>query len=176
MWQCGIAAPPQAIDVFHILNTSVFVPPTTILASTFHFGLLDDDGKEWFGPPLQMTDQQWHFKRSLLMPAMDGMIPIEGVTQTHVICGAQICYLTLHSQSQQGIRVVSLRPTFNISNCLSKTVSCASICSMSGEISIKDSTDFLGQDIPTKSNTVNEDDEVRAEPLLYWQMIVIFLQ
>ena len=84
------------ITTFQVANSSVFVPPTAIITSTFHIGLIDDDGKEWFGPPLQMTTQQWNFKRrSALMPALEGMIPIEGIIHTHIICGGQICYLSI---------------------------------------------------------------------------------
>ena len=157
-------------SVYQVVNKSVFVPPTSILTSTFNIGLLDDDGKEWFSPPLQMTNQQWHFKRSVLMPALDGMIPVDGITHTHIICGAQICYFTIQSQDEHGIRVVSVKPTFQISNCLLKPIAIASICSPNKEMSSQDYVNFLGQDLPPSSNT-SEEAGIKTESLLYWQII-----
>ena len=165
----------EASAVNHITNRSVFVPPSSILKSTFHLGLLDEDGKEWFGPTLQMTEQQWHFKRSssFLMPSMDGMIPLEGFTQTHIVCGAQICFLTVQSNDHQGIRVISLKATFSISNCLAKEVLCASLFSSKaeGDAFHLDSANYAVQDIPSSVAQTTDGGTVRADPFLFWQLV-----
>ena len=156
---------------FQLTTRSVFVPPTAIVTSTFHIGLMDDDGKEWFGPPLQMTNQQWNFKRrSVLMPAMEGMIPIEGIIHTHIICGGQICYLSIQTRDENGIRILNVKPTFKISNCLMKPITVASVSSSKNHTCSQDYVNFLGQDIPSTSIT-NQEVCVPAEPLLYWQIL-----
>ena len=158
---------------FQISNNSVFVPPTAIVTSTFQIGLMDDDGKEWLGPPMQMTSQQWSFKRrSVLMPALEGMIPVEGITHTHIICGGQICYLTIQSHDENGIRIVNIKPTFKISNCLEETITVASISSAKKEIPRQDYANFLGQEISSCSNDIIKEG-MRADPLLYWQILDI---
>ena len=158
-------------SIHQIANKSVFVPPTAIVTSVFHIGLIDDDGKEWFSPPLQMTNQQWNFqRRSILMPSLDGMIPVDGLTHTYVVCGGQICYLTIQSHDENGIRVLNIKPKFKISNCLAKSISVASICTLKKELSCEDYVNFLGQDLAATSSKSNVSG-VKAEPMLYWQML-----
>ena len=68
-------------SLYNIQPNSVLVPPS-LLNNTFYFGLTDDDCHEYYTPPLQLSNQEWHFHS--LIPAVDGIIPLEGICHIKV--------------------------------------------------------------------------------------------
>ena len=149
--------------VFNMANDSVFVPPQ--LNNSFYLGIADHEGemaKSWFSPPLQLSEQEWRFHQ--LMPSVQGMIPKQGVVHTKILLDGQICFLTIQSKNEHGMRIIHIKPTFNITNQTGQTIRVAplSVNRVKNKISA-DKIDFVSQDIFNDSDT--------AYRLLFWQMI-----
>ena len=78
---CLILKMDQTGSLYNIQPNSVLVPPS-LLNNTFYFGLTGDDCHEYYTPPLQLSNQEWHFHS--LIPAVDGIIPLEGICHIKV--------------------------------------------------------------------------------------------
>ena len=145
-------------------TSSVLVPPTTLQNSTFQIGLVDDDGKEWYGPSLHLSAHQTHWNHFL--PNMDGMIPIEGEMETRVNCGSRVCHFTVKASLRNGVRVLQIIPSYFISNLTKFPINVAALSVLSTEIVI-DSINMAAQVIPQSSS---EDCNIAAKPVLHWQL------
>ena len=84
---CLILKMDNTGSLYNIQPNSVLVPPS-LMNNTFYFGLTDEDCKEYYTPPLQLSNQEWHFHS--LIPAVDGIIPLEG------ICHIKVCIIFLY--------------------------------------------------------------------------------
>lgn len=142
---------------FAIKNNSVFVPPQ--IQSTFYIGIQEDD-TDFFSPPLQLSDQEWHFRQ--LMPSVQGIIAMEGVCQTKIVVNNQICFVTIRTRNEHGIRVIHIKPTFLVCNQSKKSLQCAPTTVMVQK-KMKhdlDKLDLVGMEVDTD-----------LAPLLFWQIV-----
>ena len=151
--------------VFNMANDSVFVPPQ--LNNSFYLGIADEDATEgnsnpWYSPPLQLSDQEWRFHQ--LMPSVQGLIPKQGIVHSKIILDNQVCFLTIQSKNEHGMRIIHIKPTFNITNQTGQTLRVAplSVTRIKNKIAA-DKIDFVSQDVLCDSDT--------AYRLLFWQMI-----
>lgn len=113
--------------VFDIQPHSIFVPPS-LHNETFHFGLNGGEAnlRAFFSPPLQLTDQEWHFQS--LMPSVDGLVPLEGVCHSKIVMdGLRQGLITIKTKNENGMRVINVVPTFRVMNQLSRTVKVATV-------------------------------------------------
>ncbi len=173
----------QQPSVFSIAYNSVLVPPP-LLNTTFHFGLLDAEGHESFGPPLQLTDQEWHFRS--LMPSVEGMVPMEGITQVNKMNfienfvheyrvyfqskvnfaeAGHMCMLTIESRNEKGMRVIDVKPTMNLVNATGMSLSVA-VVAVFGKHEVghgHHNMDYVAQEL--------EPDENKSVPALFWQTL-----
>ena len=95
---CLILKMDNTGSLYNIQPNSVLVPPS-LMNNTFYFGLTHEDCKEYYTPPLQLSNQEWHFHS--LIPAVDGIIPLEG------ICHIKVCiiFFILHSFFHSQIKI-----------------------------------------------------------------------
>ena len=69
------------------------------------------------------------------MPTVRGMIPMEGISQTKIVCGVsgRMCFLTIVSKNENGMRIMEVRPTFSVANCTSLALTCAPLSFLTSE-------------------------------------------
>lgn len=151
----------QSGSIYEISNDSVLVPP--FLNSTFHLGLMDLEGQDpYFGPALQLSDQEWRFRQ--LMPAVQGIVPKEGIIHTKIILDHQICFLTLRSRNENGMRIIHIKPTFCLTNKMKETLQCAPLALMKSKTKLNaDKLDLVNLDLAP--------DTTSYFPLLLWQIV-----
>jgi hypothetical protein len=152
-------------SVVSIQNNSVLVPPK-LLDTTFHFGLIDEansGGRECYGPPLQLTDQEWHFHS--LMPSVAGMVPMEGVCQSKIVLHGdqceQMCLITITTKNEKGIRVIEVTPTIHILNKTDRKISVAAMA-VFGPYDSK-LVNYCPHTIPSG--------QTESMPLIFWQIL-----
>ena len=106
--------------------------------------------------------QEWRFRQ--LMPSVHGVIPMEGIVQTKIVLDSQICFMTIHSKNEHGMRIVHVKPTFLMSNLTKEALLCApiSVLHIAKRVDM-DKLDFVVQDIAPDSDSVT--------PLLFWQIV-----
>ncbi len=154
----------KAESSFDIADQSVFVPPS--INSSFCFGIQDSEGsKIHFGPQLHLSDQERHF-RGFLPSVMEGTVPMEGIVQTKILLGSQICFLTISCRSENGIRIMHLKPSFYLSNRTERSVQVAAI-SIDQANSQKRTVDVNELDLIPMETPPSDDD--CCSPLLLWQ-------
>lgn len=61
------------------------------------------------------------------MPSVSGIVPMEGHVQTKIVCSNQMCFLSISTKSENGMRVMEIKPTFSIANKTNQTLSCLPI-------------------------------------------------
>jgi hypothetical protein len=76
------------------------------------------------------------------MPTVRGMIPMEGITQSKIVCGGRMCFLTIISKNDNGMRIIDIRPTFSVANCSDFDVDCAPVSFLSIERQVNESNSF----------------------------------
>ena len=98
------------------------------------------------------------------MPSVHGVIPMEGIVQTKIVLDSQICFMTIHSKNEHGMRIVHVKPTFLMSNLTKEALLCApiSVLQIAKRVDM-DKLDFVVQDIAPDSDSVT--------PLLFWQIV-----
>ena len=98
------------------------------------------------------------------MPSVHGVVPMEGIVQTKVVLDSQICFLTLQSKNEHGMRVVHVKPTFLMSNLTGEALLCAplSVVQIARRVDM-DKLDFAVQDVAPDADSVT--------PLLFWQIV-----
>ena len=160
--QLGVTLLIKILDqVCVVKNNSVIVPPN-LTPSTFQLGLLDDENEEHFSCPLQLTDQEWHFQS--LMPTVEGMVPLEGVCHNQILFNNSthhVCYFTLKTKNENGMRIINVLPTILLTNQTSRTMSVASLASSDCPIGAEEGYKYLPQ-------TISQGDTLA---LLFWQII-----
>ncbi len=98
------------------------------------------------------------------MPSVEGIVPMEGIIQTKVVLDSQICFLTVQSKNEHGVRVVHIKPTFLMSNLTGDALFCAPLSVVKIQRRVNaDKLEYIPQDIGM--------DDSSATPLLYWQII-----
>ena len=147
-----------------VKNNSVIVPPNLTQSSTFQLGILldDDENEEHFSRPLQLTDQEWHFQSLMHSTHHEGMVPLEGVCHNQILFKNKVCYFTIKTKNENGMRIINVLPTILMSNQASRTMSVAALVSSSSEncqSELKD--EYLPQ-------TISQGDTLA---LLFWQII-----
>eukprot|EP00094_Tigriopus_californicus_P005493 TCALIF_05294-PB protein Name:"Similar to VPS13B Vacuolar protein sorting-associated protein 13B (Homo sapiens)" AED:0.21 eAED:0.21 QI:3937/0.5/0.66/1/1/0.33/3/0/1013 len=125
--------------------------------------MIDLEGQEpYFGPALQLSDQEWRFRQ--LMPVVQGIVPKEGIIHTKIILDHQICFLTLRSRNENGMRIIHIKPTFCITNKTQETLQCAPLALMKSKSKLNaDKLDLVNLDLAPDSTTYF--------PLLLWQIV-----
>jgi hypothetical protein len=80
------------------------------------------------------------------MPSVQGVIPMEGIVQSKIVLDSQICFLTIQSKNEHGMRIVHVKPTFLMSNQTGNQLMCAplSVVKISKRIDA-DNLDFIIQ-------------------------------
>ena len=98
------------------------------------------------------------------MPSVQGVIPMEGIVQTKIVLDSQICFVTIQSKNEHGMRIVHVKPTFLMSNLTEEALLCAplSVLQIPKRVDM-DKLDFAVQDIAPESESVT--------PLLFWQIV-----
>jgi hypothetical protein len=76
------------------------------------------------------------------MPTVRGMIPMEGITQSKIVCGGRMCFLTIISKNDNGMRIIDIRPTFSVANCSDFDIVCAPVSFLSIERQVNESNSF----------------------------------
>jgi vacuolar protein sorting-associated protein 13B len=136
-------------------NRAVMAPPP-MNDDTFQIGFIEDGQLDsvFYSQPLLLQDQDhFHF---MYRPRVEGAIPLEGFCTVQITkSNGAMCYLTLTSRMHEGIRILSIQPTFRIHNA---TPSLLKIGCLIG--------DSL---LACKATLVEPKDESRAIPLLFWQ-------
>ncbi len=152
----------QEDKVLQVSPHSVVVPPN-ISHGTFHLGLCGADNSQYFGEPLQLTDQEWHFHNLVTMPFEEGRVPLEGLSHSKVNLGdGQVAFLTIRARNEKGLRVLDIVPTFKLVNETEETLSVASF-SVAASASRRDLQAM--QYLPTEVAGGG------AAPLLHWQLL-----
>ena len=125
-----------------------------------------DDGKmiDYFGPPLHLSDQEWRFRQ--LMPSVEGLVPKEGVIHTKIVAKDKICFLTLTSRNEHGMRVMQIKPTFKVSNTTGQALNVAALT----VIRVKERLD-AGK-IQYGNMFCPGDNPNASHPLLFWQVVL----
>ena len=139
--------------------------PPNLSHSTFQLGLLQDTSEEFYSSPLQLTDQEWHFQS--LMPTLEGMVPLEGVCHNQILfqsgTGWHVCYFTIKTKNENGMRIMNILPTFLLANKTSKPLNVAPMSlQATGNHFEMVKPDFL----QSQKYEVNE-----SSPLLHWQIL-----
>ncbi len=150
---------------FDIADASVFAPPP--LPGAFWLGIQDSESGEcFFGAPLRLSDQEWHF-RAMLPSAAQGSLPKEGTVRTRIALGAQICFLTVSSRSEGGIRIMHVKPTYLLTSRLDAAVLCAPV-STAARCRRMDlgKLDLVGMEVPCPRDGGKE-----CTALLLWQAV-----
>jgi hypothetical protein len=76
------------------------------------------------------------------MPTVRGMIPMEGITQSKIVCGGRMCFLTIISKNDNGMRIIDIRPTFSVANCSDFDIVCAPVSFLSNDRQVNESNSF----------------------------------
>ena len=84
--------------------------------------------------------------------------------QTKIVLDSQICFVTIQSKNEHGMRIVHVKPTFLMSNLTNEALLCAplSVLQITKRVDM-DKLDFVVQDIAPDSGSVS--------PLLFWQIV-----
>lgn len=61
------------------------------------------------------------------MPSVRGMIPMEGHIQTKIVCSKHMCFLTVSTKNENGMRVMEIKPTFVVTNLTNQILSCVPV-------------------------------------------------
>ena len=91
---------------------SVFQPP--LLKAGFRLGYLDQAGAEWWGPQLELADQDWTYIS--LLPNYDKIVPMSGTMFYQIRAAASTIILTMVSDVCEGVRLLVLKPMFTFTN------------------------------------------------------------
>jgi len=67
------------------------------------------------------------------MPTVRGMIPMEGVAQTKIVCNYKMCFLTVATKNENGMRVMEIKPTFAVANLTKYPLYCAPMSFLSAD-------------------------------------------
>ena len=105
-------------DFWFMDPNSVLHPP--LLKSVFKFGLLTNQGEEYLGSSLEITDHDWTYVS--LLPNHEKIIPLSGNIIYQVKCGERRMFLNIHSEMVEGTRLVTLQPMFIFTNQLETRV------------------------------------------------------
>ncbi len=145
-----------------LAENSVLVPPR--LVSPFHLGLRDAE-RTFFSAPLALSDQEWHFRivAGATLSSTDHVLPMEGEVRTKILLDGQLCFLTLQTRCEYGVRVIHIRPTFVLTNKSDESLLCAPI------------TLFRVAKVRTDSSRLEfastEINKNETLPLLLWQTV-----
>lgn len=99
--------PAWALDM-----NSVFHPP--LLKAGFRFGCLDETGGEWWGPQLELADQDWAYIS--LLPNFDRIVPMCGSMFYQIRSQGFTLILTMLSEVCDGVRMLTLKPMFTFTS------------------------------------------------------------
>ena len=137
-----------------IVEPSSVFQPAPVDNRKFYLGLLDDDGSESWGSPLELSDSDWTYLS--IRPSIQGIIHLHG-TMMYKMKSSQSssAFITLVSDVVEGIRVLTIKPTFVVNNQVESPLCIKPILSTS---------ETSGNDESVKTTMMEE----AICPLYYW--------